>query len=159
VACRHGDERLSPNFWRQCQVDEVTGCWIWTGSLNHNGYGKTWRRGKHWRSHRLAYVALVGEIADGLQIDHLCRRPACVNPDHLEPVTPRENTLRGDGKTAINARKTQCPQGHALTPDNVMLDKKNHRSCATCHREQSRRWRAKERAARIAHHATEHGEV
>lgn len=74
------------------------GCWEWQGELNRNGYGRVWVNGRRLMAHRVAYQLLVGDIEPGLVLDHLCRNRRCCNPEHLEPVTVRENTLRGDAK-------------------------------------------------------------
>jgi len=118
------------------------GCWIWTGTLV-SGYGQFKVERVRWKAHRWSYTALVGPIPDGLQIDHLCRTPACVNPDHLEPVTPRINTLRGESIQARNALKTHCDHGHPLSGDNLVVYGKM-RACRTCRR----RW-GREAAARM----------
>lgn len=73
------------------------GCWLWRASVNHSGYGVV-RVGKTQKpAHRVVYEKHKGKIAEGLHLDHLCRNHGCVNPDHLEPVTPRENKIRGLG--------------------------------------------------------------
>lgn len=79
-----------------------TDCWLWMGSLDGHGYGQiqTGRvsvNGHHApdKAHRVSYELHVGPIPEGLQLDHLCRNPSCVNPKHLEPVTNQENTQRG----------------------------------------------------------------
>jgi hypothetical protein len=72
------------------------GCWPWHGATLPNGYGEIWDpvARKNRMAHRRVYELLVGPIAAGLQIDHLCRNKACVNPAHMEQVTSRENTVR-----------------------------------------------------------------
>lgn len=80
-----------------------SGCWIWQGSVSNTGYGRIGSR----YAHRVSYERSNGPIPDGLTIDHLCRTTLCVNPDHLEPVTHRENVLRGmsPGAIAYRARR------------------------------------------------------
>jgi hypothetical protein len=92
---------IRARFWARVEK-RPDGCWIWTGVINHNGYGRyTYARpdGRSLasRAHRIAYELLVGPIPDGLQLDHLCRVKACVNPAHLEPVTQDENMRRTRG--------------------------------------------------------------
>lgn len=99
----------------QC-VETETGCWQFTGYCPPGGYGQV---GRNLRVHVIVWEHFRGPVPDGLELDHLCRNRACCNPDHLEPVTGRVNKLRGVGFAALNAVKTHCDQGHALTPDNV----------------------------------------
>lgn len=138
-------------FWKSTKRTEA--CWLWTATLDHNGYGRFWNGERYVPAHRWSYERLVGPIPVGLQIDHLCRTRACVNPAHLEPVTQRENMLRGVGACSRNAVKTHCPQGHALTPDNLdrshML-KCGRRKCRACRNALARRSRAEKTAARRA---------
>lgn len=73
-----------------------SGCWEWQGELNRNGYGRVWIGGKRHMTHRAVWELLRGQIEAGLVLDHLCKVRNCCNPDHLEPVTVKENTHRGD---------------------------------------------------------------
>jgi hypothetical protein len=99
-------------FWSK--VQKTSACWLWSAN-RRGGYGQFWLNGRFVPAHRWSYEQVHGQIADGLQMDHLCRVPACVNPAHLEPVSLIENVLRGYGLPAINARRTYCKRGHALT--------------------------------------------
>lgn len=120
-------------FWSK--VTKTDGCWLWEGSLSHNGYGIfNLTRGEEkrtWRSHRLAYTWLVAPIPEGMQLDHLCRTRRCVNPDHLEVVTEEENKLRGMSVCTLNALKTHCKHGHEFTPENTWYEG-HWRRCRTC---------------------------
>ena len=129
-------------FWSR--IEKVPGgCWLWTGPVATNGYGRASIDGKNIAAHRYSYERLVGPISDGLELDHVktrgCTSRACVNPTHLEPVTHRENTLRGDTITADAARRTHCPRGHALVPGNLVPSslKRGRRGCLTCSREKA----------------------
>lgn len=97
------------------------GCWIFTGAKTSTGYGNIRFGDKNYVAHRISYLLFVGGVAPGLDLDHLCRDRACVNPEHLEPVTRRENLLRGETVTATHASKTHCPQGHEYTTDNTVV--------------------------------------
>src|SRR5437773_10375437 len=94
-------------------------CWLYLGVPQNKGYGHICVNYKPVLAHRFAWILMIGEIPDGLTLDHLCRRTMCVNPAHLEPVTHRVNVLRGIGRTAINARKTHCKWGHPLSGENL----------------------------------------
>jgi hypothetical protein len=116
------------------RVERTETCWIYSGALNQSGYGVARYQGRMTVVHRLAYQELVGPIPEGLELDHLCRVRNCVNPAHLEPVTHAENTLRGIGPTAQNARRTECLQGHPLMGPNLYLRPDGRRECRTCKR-------------------------
>jgi hypothetical protein len=110
------------------------GCWLWTASLNVNGYAQFWNGKRMYPAHRFAYERLVGSVPDGLQLDHLCRVRHCVNPDHLEPVTNRENVLRG--KTG--RLKTHCAKGHPWIPENLYVAPGSGRKfCRMCVRQRA----------------------
>ena len=129
----HGDA----NYQRPTAVDRFAAfvlqtdtCWLWTGGLRW-GYG-AFKGGGQTLAHRFSYELLVGTIPVGLQLDHLCRTPACVNPVHLEPVTGRTNVLRGVSIVARNAVKTLCPAGHPYNPENTYVTKDRKRMCRAC---------------------------
>lgn len=111
-----------------------TGCWIW-GANCCNGYGRFSYKGKTTPAYRVSYELLVGPIPDGLVIDHLCRNTYCVNPQHLEPVTYRENTLRSPiANAAVNHIKTQCDNGHVYTTETLYIYPDGRRECRICNR-------------------------
>lgn len=116
------------------------GCWTYDGARNDHGYGQIKVNGKLQYAHRVAYELFVGPIPDGLELDHLCRNPACFRPSHLEAVTHRENALRGESPGAIATRTGRCMRGHELTDDNVWLSGGTHRQCRTCGSERNRQW-------------------
>ena len=119
-----------------------TPCWVSDRAKTTRGpYTKIGVSGRTLLTHRAAYEAWVGPIPDGLQLDHLCRVTLCCNPDHLEPVTCRENLLRGDTLTAAEAAQTHCRNGHEFTPTNTYVrpDRAGRtRGCRTCRTEQAR---------------------
>ena len=115
------------------------GCWEWTGSrFAGKPYGQIKIGSKNWRVHRLAYTVWVRPIPPGMTIDHVCRNGSCFNPDHLDEVTIRINTLRGLGPSAVNGRRKRCVNGHPLEGDNLLMVG-DRRRCRTCAREAGRR--------------------
>lgn len=114
------------------------GCWLWTASAHSWGHGQFQTGTTMALAHRWFYSQVVGPVPADLDLDHLCRNPRCVNPDHLEPVTRRVNTLRGNGPTAVNARKTHCHRGHEFASDNLYIRPNGKRECRACARVRDR---------------------
>lgn len=104
------------------------GCWPWVAKSRSHKYGRVAIYGRLRPAHRVMYELMVGPIPDGLELDHLCNNPICVRPDHLEPVTHQENTIRR------SARITHCPQGHEYSPENTYIAPAGDRHCRTCQR-------------------------
>jgi hypothetical protein len=119
-------------FLRKVDKQE-DGCWEWAASRNQDGYGLFNMEGTS-KAHRASYLLFVGPIPEGLTIDHLCRNRGCVNPEHLEPVTLRENVLRGLTLAAANAAKSHCYRGHPLYGENLRIDQLGKRVCRECRR-------------------------
>lgn len=142
------DEATRTRFAAKYRIDE-NGCWTWTRPLGTGGYATFWDGTKTVRAHRFSYRSSVGEIPEGLVLDHLCRVRHCVNPDHLEPVSPRENALRGETIPARNVRVTICANGHPYTSENTLV-RNNYvngtpeRICRQCKLATQKRWRMKQ---------------
>jgi len=120
-------------------------CWMWIGNADKRGYGKIYFNGKGATAHRAIYIHLHGEQPAGNEIDHLCRNPWCVNPDHLESVTKYENIMRGFGFAAINASKKSCKYGHPYSGDNLFVASRGGRGCRMCEKERRLRQNAARR--------------
>ena len=148
------DARISnriKRFWSCVFEQPDDGCWVWTGTISQ-GYGRfRWREGGKMRSiaaHRYVWEQIRGEIPDGLQLDHLCRNRACVNPDHLEVVTCKENILRGMSPGVILHRNGVCKNGHPLTSDNMYKQSRGWGCCKICKKANVKRWQASHREHR-----------
>lgn len=127
---------LSERLWRRAVIMD-NGCWQWTGYTMKNGYGLI---EKHTLVHRLAYELTRGPIPEGLDLDHLCKNRACLNPDHLEAVTRRVNLLRGAHPNMVAARTDMCRRGlHPLSGDNLYVQPDGRRNCVACRQERTRR--------------------
>ena len=118
-------------FWSK--VERTDNCWNWKASKK-DGYGLFRYNNKTGKAYRFAYELLIGEIPKDKQIDHLCRNHSCVNPQHLEVVSQKENIRRGFGVGVINAKKTHCPKGHEYSGENTGIHR-GQRYCKHCHRE------------------------
>jgi hypothetical protein len=123
------------------------GCWLWIGSTSRGGYGQFNDGTTMVRAHRFGYTALVGDIPQGLDLDHLCRNRWCVNPEHLEPVTRGENLRRG---YLARGLKGACAQGHPFDDDNTFQRASGGRGCRTCRNNASRASKARDRATTSA---------
>lgn len=137
---------IEHSFWDKVNKEGKNNCWIWTACCTPQGYGQYRIPGNPSSnsmaySHRFIYEKIKGSIPEGLQIDHLCRVRHCVNPDHLEAVTSRENTLRGNSFSALNAKKIHCPQGHPYSGSNLYTTPAGDRRCRTCGRNQARAYK------------------
>lgn len=134
------DERFDSQWY----LDEATGCHIWTGDKEPYGHGQFYWGGrpprrKRTTAHRWAWMRKNGPVPPDMQLDHFrCDTPSCVNPDHVRPTTPRENSLRSNGIGAINAAKTHCPAGHSYDEVNTRVRPNGDRACKVCDRNQKR---------------------
>lgn len=142
------DTASAARFHSRYRASGVDQCWPWTGKLD-NGYGRFWLAGRSRLAHQIAWELANDRPASspGLNVDHLCRTRACVNPAHLELVTIGENVLRGVGITATNAAKVECVNGHPFDDENTYRRRNGARACITCAVERTRAWRADRKCA------------
>lgn len=136
LTIRHVTKTEAARIFSHIEFAPITGCWNWTGSLNHKGYGTTKLHGNGGAVHRLMYAWFYGHVPRGVSrdipvLDHACNNPRCCNPGHLELKTQKENILRGLGACANNLRKTHCPRGHPL-PLKADLRYGRGRRCPVC---------------------------
>lgn len=135
-------QTFCPTGWSLSGITTLdTPCWNWTAYIHYNnGYGYVSFQGRWQSVHRVVYENLKESIPEGLQLDHLCRNRKCANPEHLEPVTQKENINRGlTGYNSLLAekerQKTHCPHGHEYTEENTIYYKYNKsikRRCRAC---------------------------
>jgi hypothetical protein len=135
-----GMPEVMERFWSKVDKGHESGCWEYTGNLN-SGYGRFYYKRRPLLAHRMSYLEHHGSIPDGLVIDHICRNRACCNPAHLRAVSLRTNALENSvSQRALFAQRTHCGNGHPLSGDNLIPNKKGVRLCRTCARERHRKW-------------------
>lgn len=129
---------IRERLWSYVAIDE-NHCWIWQRAQNGVGYGVFSIDKNIYLAHRVAYTAAKGPIPDGLFLDHLCRVPSCINPDHLEPVTAAENLARGN----LGKRMTHCKFGHELSGSNLSPShmSRGNRRCLECDKRRAKAYR------------------
>lgn len=120
-------------FFGHITHETVDGCWIWD-KPSHKGYGQF----SGTTAHGWSFTYFMDDIPESIEIDHLCRVRACVNPWHMDPVPQKVNLLRGVGSPAMNARKTHCKRGHEFDVDNTYVNPKGQRTCRRCNRDRDR---------------------
>lgn len=128
---------IVPRFLDKIEITES--CWLWTASLRPGGYGQFALDGTPIGAHRVSHMIWKGAIPFDYDVDHLCFNPLCVNPDHLEAVTHRENMRRSRGFIGVNSRKTHCINGHPFDESNTYFAPDGGRECRACGREWHRR--------------------
>lgn len=126
-------------FLEKVDLSTPDECWEWKGYIDPEGYGRFYLDGQSFKAHRACHVLFVGPIPKGLFIDHLCRNTRCVNPDHIEPVTPRENVMRGMAPSAVTNRTGVCQRGHSM--DDAYIRPDGKRSCRVCFLARDRRYK------------------
>lgn len=137
---------LKARFYPRVSLPDSNGCMLWRGATNGKGYGQLQTNRKNMYAHRIAYSLMKGDIPEDMVLDHLCRNTACVNPDHLEPVTVKENARRGiiaEVNRNRASKRTHCRRNHPLTPDNIVNRKDGVRACRTCANDLQRELRRK----------------
>ena len=135
------EEQVVERFWAKVDKRSPAECWPWTASKFPNGYGHFHaHKGIGMGAHRFSFAIANGEIEKGLVVDHICNRPDCVNPDHLQAISQRENVLRGSGLSAMNATKSACKMGHPFDEKNTYRFA-GKRECRMCRSAAAKRCR------------------
>lgn len=136
-----------PRF--MAKVNQTSACWLWTAWLDKNGYGKFWLAGRNAGAHRVAHQLFIGPIPPGYEVDHLCFVRSCVNPEHLEAVTPSENVRRMVlRRTPYQHKRDRCPNGHEYDTENTSVTPTG-RACKTCKADANRAYYERNRELTI----------
>lgn len=155
------DMDVEERFWLKVDKDgpvqsTLGNCWVWKEGIAA-GYGKFWVDGDSIGAHVFSYTLVNGKVPEGMELDHLCHTDnrleclsgkecnhrRCVRPSHLEAVSHRVNTMRGNNPTVFNAVKTHCPQGHSYSGENLYINPKGQRICRECVRQKVREKRVR----------------
>ena len=139
-------------FLAKVRVDATSGCWVWIGAMFRSGYGNFYLptsegKPRNMSAHRASLILHGTEVPTDLTVDHLCKNPSCVNPEHLEVVTQWENNRRGDGWSGKHLRQDECIHGHPFTPENTIIKpatatRRKRRQCRACTQLNQRRYDA-----------------
>lgn len=142
-------ERIRLRSSTEMKVPELGECMVYDGQRSPDGYGVVRIERKHQMVHKYMWSLENGPVPDGLQLDHLCNNEPCWRQDHLEAVTPRENSLRSNSPASHNSRKTHCKHGHELSGENLKqwtsASGNRRRECRDCRRDISARYQARQR--------------
>jgi hypothetical protein len=156
--------------FRRNIIMESNGCWIWIGRKDKYGYGEFYAAGRNHRAYKWLYERFFGRVPAGLELAHVplsgvSHDRACVCPDHVRPITHRENLLEAPtGIATVNAAKECCPHGHLYSPENTYVDPNGNRECRECRRQRDAEFRRKNRvgnpeyAAKQRQNRSEHKE-
>lgn len=132
-------EAILERFHQSISPEPNTGCWYWMNGCERTGYGQFCHSGKVWKAHRLSFAHYHRALEPGEVVHHKCEIPFCVNPDHLQATSQRDNVLLGNAPAAIQARQTHCMRGHELSGENLFVTTDGRRQCLDCSRANARR--------------------